>query len=74
GMFIWNEGGSMTKFLDRIAVVSGKFMQMQSQPTLEQTSNNKITTDANGNATLNMRNKQVQSAMLARMRELAAKR
>ncbi|EFC4832278.1 hypothetical protein NVA32_005468 [Escherichia coli] len=49
-------------------------MQMQSQPTLEQTSNNKITTDANGNATLNMRNKQVQSAMLARMRELAAKR
>ncbi|EFN9269318.1 TPA: hypothetical protein J4P89_003803 [Escherichia coli] len=64
----------MAKFLDRIAVVSGKFMQMQSQPTLEQTSNNKITTDANGNATLNMRNKQVQSAMLARMRELAAKR
>jgi len=49
-------------------------MQGVIQQEIEQSNNSKITTDANGNAVLNMDNKQVRESMQARMRELAAKR
>ncbi|EZJ78869.1 hypothetical protein AC00_5193 [Escherichia coli 1-250-04_S3_C1] len=49
-------------------------MQGVIQQEIEQSNNSKITTDANGNAVLNMDNKQVRESMQARMKELAAKR
>ncbi|AGH74068.1 hypothetical protein ACOGYQ_000209 [Edwardsiella piscicida] len=64
----------MTKIFGRIISTPGRWMQGFIQQEIEQSNNSKITTDANGNAVLNMDNKQVQESMRARMRELAAKR
>lgn len=49
-------------------------MQNVIRRDIEQSNNSKITTDANGNAVLNMNNKEVRDSMQARMKELAAKR
>ncbi|TDN58443.1 hypothetical protein [Scandinavium goeteborgense] len=64
----------MTKILGKILSAPGRLMQGVIQQEIEQSNNSKITTDANGNAVLNMDNKQVRESMQARMRELAAKR
>ena len=64
----------MTKIFGKILSTPGKWMQGVTRQDIEQSNNSKITTDANGNAVLNMDNKQVRESMQARMRELAAKR
>ncbi len=64
----------MTKIFGKIMSTPGRWMQGVIQQEIEQSNNHKITTDANGNAVLNMDNKQVRESMQARMRELAAKR
>ncbi|WP_312997839.1 hypothetical protein [Leclercia sp.] len=64
----------MTKIFGKILSAPGRLMQGVIQQEIEQSNNSKITTDANGNAVLNMDNKQVRESMQARMRELAAKR
>lgn len=64
----------MTRIFGKILSASGRFMQGAIQQDIEQSNNSKITTDANGNAVLNMNNEQVRESMQARMRELAAKR
>ncbi|EOV3889109.1 hypothetical protein [Escherichia coli] len=64
----------MTKIFGKIISTPGRWMQGVIQQEIEQSNNSKITTDANGNAVLNMDNKQVRESMQARMKELAAKR
>ncbi|MEQ6971240.1 hypothetical protein [Pectobacterium polaris] len=64
----------MTKIFGKIMSTPGRWMQDVIQQEIEQSNNSKITTDANGNAVLNMDNKQVRESMQARMKELAAKR
>ncbi|QRN39349.1 hypothetical protein [Pectobacterium carotovorum] len=64
----------MTKIFGKIMSTPGRWMQDVIQQDIEQSNNSKITTDANGNAVLNMDNKQVRESMQARMKELAAKR
>ncbi|WP_455819652.1 hypothetical protein [Pseudomonas cerasi] len=64
----------MTRIFGKILSAPGRFMQGAIQQDIEQSNNSKITTDANGNAVLNMNNEQVRESMQARMRELAAKR
>lgn len=64
----------MNKIFGKIISTPGRWMQGVIQQEIEQSNNSKITTDANGNAVLNMDNKQVRESMQARMRELAAKR
>lgn len=64
----------MTKLFGKIISTPGKWMQNIIQQDIEQSNDSKITTDANGNAVLNMDNKQVRESMQARMKELAAKR
>lgn len=64
----------MTQMLRKILLVPGRLMQNIIQQDIEQSNNSKIITDANGNAVLNMKNKQVRDSMQARMKELAAKR
>ena len=64
----------MTNIFGKIISTPGRWMQGVIQQEIEQSINSKITTDANGNAVLNMDNKQVRESMQARMKELAAKR
>lgn len=64
----------MTTILSKIVSAPGRWMQKIIQQDIEQSNNSKIITDANGNALLNMENKQVRESMQARMEELAAKR
>ncbi|AIR65062.1 hypothetical protein [Cedecea neteri] len=64
----------MTKILGKLATAPGRWMQNVIRQDIEQSNNSKITTDANGNAVLNMNNKEVRDSMQARMKELAAKR
>lgn len=64
----------MTKMFGKFATVPGRWMQNVIRQDIEQSNNSKITTDANGNAVLNMNNKEVRDSMQARMKELAAKR
>lgn len=64
----------MTNMIGKILTVLGRLMQGFIQQEIEQSNSSKITTDANGNAVLNMNNEQVRESMQARMRELAAKR
>lgn len=64
----------MTTLFAKIMSTPGRWMQNVIQQDIEQSNNSKITTDANGNAVLNMHNKEVRESMQARMRELAAKR
>ncbi|WP_455812330.1 hypothetical protein [Pseudomonas graminis] len=64
----------MPKMFGKILSAPGRFMQGVIQQDIEHSNNSKITTDANGNAVLNMNNEQVRESMQARMRELAAKR
>ncbi|MDY3570258.1 hypothetical protein [Enterobacter hormaechei] len=64
----------MTTLFRKIISTPGQWMQIVIQQDIEQSNNSKITTDANGNAVLNMDNKQVRESMQARMKELAAKR
>lgn len=64
----------MTKILRKIISTPSRWMQGVIQQEIEHSNNSKITTDANGNAILNMDNQQVQESMQARMKELAAKR
>ncbi|WP_435929669.1 hypothetical protein [Dryocola sp. BD613] len=64
----------MTKFFGKIISTPGRWMQGVIQQEIEQSNDSKITTDANGNAVLNMNNKDVRDSMQARMKELAAKR
>ncbi|MCZ4060157.1 hypothetical protein O3W44_15180 [Pantoea sp. LMR881] len=67
----------MTRLFQRsvkhVLAVPGKFMQQMVQKNIQQSDSSKITTDANGAATLNMSNKQVRESMRARMEELASK-
>lgn len=67
-------GGRMTKIFRKLATAPGRWMQNVIRQDIEQSNNSKITTDANGNAVLNMNNKEVRDSMQARMKELAAKR
>lgn len=64
----------MTNIFGKILSAPGRLMQGVIQQEIEQSNDSKIITDANGNAVLNMDNKQVRESMQARMRELAAKR
>lgn len=64
----------MPKMFGKILSAPGRLMQGVIQQDIEHSNNSKITTDANGNAVLNMNNEQVRESMQARMRELAAKR
>ena len=64
----------MAKIFGKIFTALGRWMQSVIRQDLEQSNDSKITTDANGNAVLNMNNKQVRDSMQARMKELAAKR
>lgn len=64
----------MSKIFEKIAEAPGRWMQGMIRQDIEHSNNSKIITDANGNAVLNMKNKQVRDSMQARMRELAAKR
>ncbi|MGY0155900.1 hypothetical protein NMD70_09040 [Edwardsiella tarda] len=64
----------MTQMIGRLLLAPAKLMQRMVRQDVEQSDNSKITTDANGNAVLNMNNQQVRESMQARMRELAAKR
>lgn len=67
-------GGYMTNIFEKILTVPGRLMQSVILQEIEQNKSSKITTDANGNAVLNMENEHVRESMLARIRELAAKR
>lgn len=62
----------MTNLLIKLTTAYGCWMQRLISHDIEQSNNNKITTDANGNAVLNMKNQQVRDSMQARMKELAA--
>jgi len=64
----------MTNLLIKLTTAPGRWMQHIISRDIEQSNNSKITTDANGNAVLNMNNQQVRDSMQARMKELAAKR
>lgn len=64
----------MTELFRKVLSVPGKLMQDAIRQDIKQSNNSKITTDANGAATLNMNNQQVRESMRARMEELAAKR
>lgn len=64
----------MTRTFAKLMAAPGRWMQNVIRQDIEQSENSKITTDANGNAVLNMSNKEVRDAMQARMKELAAKR
>lgn len=57
----------------KLLAVPGKMMQHTIHQDVQQSVESKITTDANGNASLNMSNRQVQASMRARMEELASK-
>lgn len=59
--------------IGRILAAPGKMMESVIHHDVQQSVESKITTDANGNAALNMRNRQVQASMRARMEELASK-
>ena len=63
----------MTNILIKLTTAYGRWMQRLVSHDIEQSNNNKITTDANGNAVLNMNNQQVRDSMQARMKELAEK-
>lgn len=64
----------MTRTFAKLMTAPGRWMQNAIRQDIEQSESSKITTDANGNAVLNMSNKEVRDAMQARMKELAAKR
>lgn len=64
----------MTKLFEKFATAPGRWMQNVIRQEIEHSDNSKIITDANGNAVLNMNNKEVRDSMQARMKELAAKR
>jgi hypothetical protein len=59
--------------LGKLLAAPGKMMQNAIRQDVQQSVESKITTDANGNASLNMNNRQVQASMRARMEELARK-
>lgn len=63
----------MRELLRKMLAAPGKMMQGVMHQDVQQSDNSKITTDANGNASLNMRNQQVRESMHARMEELASK-
>ncbi|MEN4834243.1 hypothetical protein [Pantoea vagans] len=63
----------MTELI-KLLSIPGKIMQKAVHQNVQQSNDSKITTDANGGATLNMNNPQVRKSMRARMEELAAKR
>lgn len=63
----------MRELLRKMLAAPGKMMQGVMHQDVQQSDNSKITTDANGNASLNMRNQQVRESMRARMEELASK-
>lgn len=63
----------MRELLRKMLAAPGKMMQGGMHQDVQQSDNSKITTDANGNASLNMRNKPVRESMRARMEELASK-
>lgn len=67
-------GGNMITLFEKMATAPGRWMQRIISHDIEQSNKSKITTDANGNAVLNMNNQQVRDSMQARMKELAAKR
>ncbi|TNL03447.1 hypothetical protein CYD30_25045 [Kosakonia cowanii] len=64
----------MIKLFRKVLSVPERLMPGINQQGFDKSSNNKITTDANGNAMLNMNNKEVRESMQARMNELANKR
>ncbi|WP_312282221.1 hypothetical protein [Pseudescherichia sp.] len=63
----------MTNLFTKVTIVPSRWMQRIVSPNIQQSNNSKITTDANGNAILNMNNQQVRESMQARMKELAEK-
>lgn len=64
----------MPRLIEKVLKVSGRLMESAIRQDIQQSNDSKITTDANGNAVLNMNNQKVRDSMQARMRELAAKR
>lgn len=64
----------MAGFLRKMLSTPGKIMQEAIRHNVSNAGNDKIITDLNGSATVNMKNQQVRDAMRARMEELADKR
>ncbi|CND89403.1 hypothetical protein [Yersinia enterocolitica] len=64
----------MPRLIEKVVTASGRFMESVIRQDIKQSNDSKITTDANGNAVLNMNNQKVRDSMQARMKELAAKR
>lgn len=63
----------MTELL-KLLSIPGKIMQKAIRHDVSNSGNDKIITDLNGSATVNMKNPQVREAMRARMEELAKNR
>ncbi|RWR03624.1 hypothetical protein ED28_01155 [[Pantoea] beijingensis] len=64
----------MSELFRKLLAAPGKMMQGVIRQDIQQSNNSKITTDANGNASLNMNNQHVRDSMRARMEELANNR
>jgi len=64
----------MTDLLKKMLSAPGKIMQDVIRYDVRSSENDKIITDLNGSATVNMKNQQVRESMRARMEELADKR
>ncbi|CNK55939.1 MULTISPECIES: hypothetical protein [Yersinia] len=64
----------MPRLIEKFVTVPSKLMESVIRQDIKQSNDSKITTDANGNAVLNMNNQKVRDSMQARMKELAAKR
>ncbi|HFO2531567.1 TPA: hypothetical protein ACHJX8_002374 [Yersinia enterocolitica] len=64
----------MPRLIEKVVTAPGKLMESVIRQDIKQSNDSKITTDANGNAVLNMNNQKVRDSMQARMKELAAKR
>ncbi|VTT34944.1 Uncharacterised protein [Klebsiella pneumoniae] len=63
----------MRELLRKMLAAPGKMIQGVMHQDVQQSDNSKFTTDANGNASLSIRNKPVRELMRARMEELASK-
>ncbi len=64
----------MPRLIEKFATAPGKLMESLIRQDIKQSNDSKITTDANGNAVLNMNNQKVRDSMQARMKELAVRR
>ncbi|EFE23276.1 hypothetical protein EDWATA_01704 [Edwardsiella tarda ATCC 23685] len=63
----------MIQRIGQLLLALDRLMLWDNPKEIEHSTQSKIRTDANGGAVLNMNNPQVCKAMIARMKELAAK-